>query len=73
MCRDYENALRNREMIRLKQNISAYVLIEIAIRNCPHRKPLPAWIPQGDVPVVDKSEITELGKYGIHEINNYDR
>ena len=73
MCSDYENAARNREMVRLKQNVEAYIWIEAVVKSYPHRKRLPSWIPQGDIPVVDKSEIRELRKYGIHEINNYDR
>ena len=73
MCSDYKAAARNRRMVKLKQNIEAYLWIESVIRGWPHRKRLPYWVPQGDIPIIDKGEIQELHKYGIYEINNYDK
>ena len=64
LCADFKQAERNREMVRLKQNIEGYLYIEQLVRNWPRSKPLPSQL-IGRIPTLGKHEIP----YGMHEVN----
>ena len=64
---DFKRAERNREMVRLKQNTIAYLLVETVLRYWPYRNPLPYWMPRGNLLKVGKEETRTLRDYGIHE------
>lgn len=67
-CDDFDSAERNRGMVARKENISGYIQIEAIVKAWPSRKPLPYWIPQGDLPQVGKGE--NIHRYGMHEVND---
>jgi len=64
LCSDFKRAADNREMVRLKQNISGYLDIEKMVRNWPRGKPLPEQL-IGRIPTLGKHE----SMYGMHEVN----
>jgi len=65
LCSDYEKAKRNRRMVKLKQNISAYLYIESLVKGWPRNKPLPSYL-LGTLPHIGKKEERELR--GFHEV-----
>ena len=64
LCSDFKRAADNREMVRLKQNISGYLDIEKMVRNWPRGKPLPEQL-IGRIPTLGKHE----SMFGMHEVN----
>ncbi len=68
MCVDLEAAARNRKMVAEKRNIFGYQYIEAVVKAWPRNKPLPAWIPMGKLPVINKSE--RINDYGIYIIED---
>ena len=71
-CDDFGNAARNRERVRKGENTAAYQISEAVVKAWPRNKPLPLWIPQGDLPQIGKSreELQELSDFGYHIIEN---
>jgi hypothetical protein len=69
LCMDYERAATNRDMVRLKQNITGYLEIEQMARNWPRKKLLPEQL-LGHLPSISDHESRTLGEYGIHEVDN---
>ena len=67
-CSDFVRAAANRIMVARNQNIAGYLDVESALRRCPRNKPLPAWIPLGNVVTVSKNERNNLYQWGMHEI-----
>ncbi len=59
MCLDYKRADINRRMVYLKQNISGYLEVEAFLKAHPRQNPLPSWIPQGNLIIVSKREISD--------------
>ena len=67
-CADFVRAAANRIMVARGQNIIGYLEVESALRRCPRNKPLPAWIPLGNMPKIGKGERNALYQHGMHEI-----
>lgn len=65
-CNDFAAAARNREMIANKENIVWWLWMESVRDKCPYSKPLPYWIPQGDIPKIGKREEREARQYGMY-------
>ena len=72
MCSSYSAAARNRIMVRLKQNVVGYQMVEAVLRGWPTRKPLPLWIPQGNLRKVGNVSDFALDQAGSHEVE-YER
>ena len=68
LCDDYSRARINRQMVRLKHNISGYLFIEALVQSWPRSKPLPEWL-WGTLPLVGKNEAREL--HGFHDVDNF--
>jgi len=63
MCNDLESAARNRQMIKLKQNIEGYLFIEAMVKRWPRNKRLPEQF-YGEIPIISNKE----NLYGFHEV-----
>ncbi len=66
-CTDFTRAAANRIMVARGRNITGYLDVESAVRRCPRNKPLPGWIPLGNMPKIGKGERNTLYQYGMHE------
>ena len=53
-CDDPERAARNRKMVADKEYTTAYEQVENYFTHTPLDKPLPPWMPVGELPVVDE-------------------
>ena len=63
LCADFKRAAENREMVRLKLNISGYLEIEDLVRRWPHKLLLPDRL-IGHIPTLGKHD----NMSGMHEI-----
>ena len=61
---DYERAAQNREMVKHNRYSTGYEEVAAILKSWPRKRPLPYWVPQGELPQIGKHE--EL--YGMHEI-----
>ena len=60
-CDDFEAAARNREMVKEKRNIIAYLEVESAIAHTPRGQPLATWIPRGELTFVGRRDWQQFG------------
>ncbi len=60
---DLERAKLNRKIISEKLYTEGYIEVENALTGLPTSKPLPAWIPKGNLPYIILEEI-----YSKHQI-----
>ena len=70
-CDDLAAAARNRRRIKSGENLTWWLWYEAVVKSWPLRKPLPFWLPQGELPKVGKHEAKELREHGIYELDNY--
>ncbi len=68
-CPDFDAASRNRDMVENHECTAGYQLVESVLKGWPRRKPLPGWIPQGNLPQIGNHEAREIGEYGMHELD----
>ncbi len=74
-CNDFKGAARNRRMVKWKRNIVGYLEVEAILKNTPLSKPLPSWVPVGNLPKVGKeeyrgqNETKYLHSMGMHNID----
>lgn len=60
-CPDFEAAKRSREKVADKLCILAYLVVENTVRHTPLKHALPAWVPLGNLPSVDKKDWQQHG------------
>ena len=66
-CDDFKKAARNREMVAKKRNIIAYLMVEAVLKGWPLSKPLPIWVPTGELMIIRKKDLRQWGGF-MHEI-----
>jgi len=69
-CSDFGAAARNRQRIKSGENLLWWLWYEAVVKSWPYRKPLPFWLPQGNLPKVGKQEAKTLHQHGIYEVDN---
>jgi len=60
-CDDLERAAQNRLMVANQEHTTAYRMVEDYLTHTPQNKPLPSWIPLGELPDVDRRDWREHG------------
>ena len=70
-CDDFGKAARNREMVAGKHNILAYLMTEAVLKGWPLAKPLPGWIPTGNLISVGEEEFRRM-KGAFHELSFFE-
>ena len=58
---EQNRAARNRLMVREGRCADGYLVVAKAVKATPLTQPLPAWIPIGELPVVDKEDWSQFG------------
>ena len=71
-CDDFDRAEFNRYIIANKLFTTGYILVEEALAHTPLSEILASWIPQGELPQVDRKDWQQHGgeRGGIYEIVN---
>ena len=64
-CDDFDRAARNRLLVSGKMFTNNYEAVERAIKHLPILKPLPYWIPRGELPEVSERDIKDLNTSGF--------
>ena len=59
-CDDLERARYNREIVARRMFTTSYQEVEYYLTHTPLHRPLPLWIPQGQLPQVGKHESREI-------------
>ena len=74
-CDDPERAAENRKMVANRENTTAYLDVENYLTHTPPRRPLPDWIPTGELPQVNRQDWREHGgeRGGMNEIEDEQR
>lgn len=63
-CPDFEQAARNRKIIKNKDYITGYLQAEVSVTKTPLGQALATWIPTGELPTIAKEVWRELS--GVH-------
>ena len=66
-CADFDNAARNRKLVANKECVEGYIEVERALERIPLNKPLPSWMPQGNIPQAIKKSVVS------HEIVEHEQ
>ncbi len=68
-CPDFDRAKRNREMVKNKEHVLSYLVVEQYLAHAPRKWKLPDWIPQGELPAVGRKDWQQFGgdKGGLYE------
>ena len=68
-CDDFDRAARNRLLVSGKMFTNNYEAIEKAVKHLPIHKPLPYWIPRGELLEVSERDIKDLSADGFTVID----
>ena len=68
-CPDFDRAERNREMVKNGERTLGYLVVEMCLSATPLTRRLPSWVPQGELPIVNKKDWQQYGgdKGGLYE------
>ena len=70
-CNDYDRAAWNRWMVKNRLRTIGYEVVENYLRHSPRNYPLPSWIPQGELPVVNERDWqVESRRRGFHDVDD---